>query len=35
VTRQLVLDAGFAVIMSEVQEQGGEKHYWVMAVKST
>ena len=35
VTRQLVMDAGFAVIMSEVQEHGGEKHYWVMAKKST
>jgi len=35
VTRQLVMDAGFAVMMSEVQEHGGEKHYWVMAKKST
>ena len=35
VTRQMVMDAGFAVIMSEVQEHGGEKHYWVMAKKST
>ena len=35
VTRQLVIDAGFAVIMSEVQEHGGEKHYWVMAKNST
>jgi len=35
VTRQLVLDAGFAVIMAEVQEHGGEEHYWVMAMKST
>jgi len=35
VTQQLVMDAGFAVIMSEVQEHGGEKHYWVMAKKST
>ena len=34
VTRQLVMDAGFSVIMSEVQEHGGEKHYWVMAKKS-
>jgi ubiquinone/menaquinone biosynthesis C-methylase UbiE len=34
-TRQLVIDAGFAVIMSEVQELGGEEHYWVMARKST
>jgi ubiquinone/menaquinone biosynthesis C-methylase UbiE len=35
VTRQLVADAGFDVIMSEVQEHGGEKHYWVMAKVST
>ena len=35
VTRQLVLDAGFAVLMSEVQEHGGEEHYWVMARKCT
>ena len=35
VTRQLVRDAGFAVMMSEVQEQGGEKHYWLMAEKNT
>ena len=35
VTRQLVIDAGFAVLMSEVQEHGGEKHYWVMAKKGT
>jgi ubiquinone/menaquinone biosynthesis C-methylase UbiE len=35
VTRQLVIDAGFAVMMSEVQEHGGEKHYWVMAKKGT
>lgn len=34
VTRQLVIDAGFAVIMSEVQEHGGEEHYWVMANKT-
>jgi hypothetical protein len=34
VTRQLVMDAGFAVIISEVQEHGDEKHYWVMAMKS-
>jgi ubiquinone/menaquinone biosynthesis C-methylase UbiE len=35
VTRQWVIDAGFAVMMSEVQELGGEEHYWVMARKST
>jgi ubiquinone/menaquinone biosynthesis C-methylase UbiE len=35
VTRQLVMDAGLAVMMSEVQERGGEKHYWVMAKKGT
>jgi ubiquinone/menaquinone biosynthesis C-methylase UbiE len=35
VTRQLVIDAGFALTMSEVQEHGGEQHYWVMARKST
>jgi hypothetical protein len=35
VTRQLVIDAGFAVMMSEVQEQGGERHYWVIAKKGT
>jgi ubiquinone/menaquinone biosynthesis C-methylase UbiE len=34
-TRQLAMDAGFAVIMSEVQEHGGEQHYWVMAKKSS
>ena len=34
-TRQLVIDAGFTVRMSEVQEHGGEKQYWVMAKKST
>lgn len=34
VTRKLVMDAGFAVIMSDVQEHGGERHYWVMAKKS-
>jgi hypothetical protein len=34
-TRRLVMDAGFSVIMSEVQEHGGEEHYWVMARKST
>jgi hypothetical protein len=28
------MDAGFSVTMSEVQEKGGEKHYWVMAKKS-
>jgi len=32
-TRKLVIDAGFAVILSEVREYGGEKHYWVMARK--
>jgi ubiquinone/menaquinone biosynthesis C-methylase UbiE len=35
VTRQWVLDARFAVLMSEVRELGGEEHYWVMARKST
>jgi len=35
VTRQWVIDAGFSVTMSEVQELGGEEHYWVMARKST
>jgi ubiquinone/menaquinone biosynthesis C-methylase UbiE len=35
VTRQLVVDAGFAVIVSEVLEHGGEKHCWVIARKST
>ena len=35
VTRQWVIDAGFAVMMSEVRELGGEEHYWVMARKST
>jgi ubiquinone/menaquinone biosynthesis C-methylase UbiE len=35
VTRQLVTDAGFAVIMSEVLEHGGEEHFWVVARKST
>jgi ubiquinone/menaquinone biosynthesis C-methylase UbiE len=35
VTRQLVVDAGFAVIVSEVLELGGEKHCWVIARKST
>jgi ubiquinone/menaquinone biosynthesis C-methylase UbiE len=34
VTRQLVVDAGFTVLLSEVQEHGGEKHYWVMARKA-
>lgn len=34
-TRQMVIDAGFAVSMSEVQELGGEKQYWVMAKKRT
>ncbi len=35
VTRQMVMDAGFTVKMSEVQEHGGEKQYWVMAKKNT
>ena len=35
VTRQWVIDAGFAVMMSEVRELGGEEHYWVMVRKST
>jgi hypothetical protein len=35
ITRQWVIDAGFAVMMSEVRELGGEEHYWVMARKST
>jgi ubiquinone/menaquinone biosynthesis C-methylase UbiE len=34
VTRQHVVDAGFAVMMSEVQEHGGERHYWIMAKKA-
>jgi ubiquinone/menaquinone biosynthesis C-methylase UbiE len=34
-TRQWVIDAGCAVIMSKVRELGGEEHYWVMARKST
>jgi len=34
-TRQMVIDAGFTVRMSEVQEHGGEKQYWVMAKKRT
>jgi ubiquinone/menaquinone biosynthesis C-methylase UbiE len=34
VTRKLVVNAGFAVIMSEILEHGGEEHYWVMARKS-
>lgn len=34
VTRQLVLEAGFELILSEVREYGGEKHYWVLARKS-
>jgi ubiquinone/menaquinone biosynthesis C-methylase UbiE len=33
-TRQMVIDAGFTVRISEVQEHGGEEHYWVMAEKS-
>ena len=35
VTRQWVIEAGFAVMMSDVRELGGEEHYWVMARKST
>ena len=35
VTRKMVIDAGFTVKMSEVQQHGGEKQYWVMAKKST
>jgi ubiquinone/menaquinone biosynthesis C-methylase UbiE len=31
VTRQLVTRSGFELILSEVREAGGEKHYWVMA----
>ena len=34
-TRQMVIDAGFTVRMSEIQELGGEKQFWVMAKKST
>jgi ubiquinone/menaquinone biosynthesis C-methylase UbiE len=34
-TRQMVIDAGFTVNMSDVQEHGGEKQYWVMATKHT
>ncbi|UCG23213.1 MAG: methyltransferase domain-containing protein [Chloroflexota bacterium] len=34
-TRQMVIDAGFTVRMSEVQEHGGQVQYWVMAKKST
>jgi SAM-dependent methyltransferase len=33
-TRQMVLDAGFSLGMSEIRELGGEKHYWVMAEKN-
>lgn len=33
VTRKLVIDAGFDVIVSEVREYGGENQYWVMAGK--
>lgn len=33
-TRQMVIDAGFTLEMSEVQELGGEKQYWVMARKN-
>jgi ubiquinone/menaquinone biosynthesis C-methylase UbiE len=35
VTRPWVLEAGFAVMMSEVLELGGEEHYWAMARKNT
>lgn len=35
VTRQMVIDAGFSVIMAEEREYGGEEHLWVMALKST
>lgn len=34
VTRKLVIDAGFVVILSEVREYGGENQYWVMARKA-
>jgi ubiquinone/menaquinone biosynthesis C-methylase UbiE len=34
VTRQLVIDAGFDLILSEVRDYGGDKHYWVMARKT-
>ena len=34
-TRRFVLDAGFVVTMSKVQELGGEEHFWVMAKKNT
>ena len=34
VSRQWVMDAGFDVRMAEVQELGGEEHYWVMARKA-
>jgi ubiquinone/menaquinone biosynthesis C-methylase UbiE len=35
VTRQHVVDAGFDIMMTEIQEHAGEKHYWIMAKKST
>ena len=34
-TRKMVIDAGFTVKMSEVQQYDGETQYWVMANKST
>jgi ubiquinone/menaquinone biosynthesis C-methylase UbiE len=34
-TRQLVLEAGFDLILSEVRDYGGDKHYWVIARKNT
>ena len=33
VTRAWVVEAGFAVVMAEVRELGGEAHYWVMGRK--
>ena len=33
-TRKHVVDAGFKVLLSEIQEHGGEKHYWIMAKKA-
>ncbi len=35
VTRQLVLEAGFDLILAEVRDYGGDKHYWVLARKNT
>jgi ubiquinone/menaquinone biosynthesis C-methylase UbiE len=32
-TEKLVVAAGFALIMSDVQEHGSETHFWVMAKK--